>query len=159
MNWFLCSIVTFFLWGTYTIFANKANAIHGEKVTLVFEMVGFVLLTFLVAGTARKDFLLITTKSACYAAVMAAMSVIGFYLLLLSLRKAPDRLTVITLITSAYAVWTVIVVTAVLKFKPEWLPEAKMMTPTQCVGAALVLVGLVLVNWDPLWTEKIRKFL
>jgi|GEM_PF-1348216 len=159
MNWLFCTIGTLILWGTYTIFANKANLIHGDKITLLFEAAAFVVLALAVSGSSRSDFHRVTIESAVYATIMAIMSAGGFYLLLMAFNKAPERFTMIAFSTAMYPVITVIVASLILKFKPELMAEAKAMTPVQFFGVVMAITGLVLINWDSAWTAKLRALL
>ena len=156
MNWLSCSLLTLVLWGAYTIFANKANIIHGENVTMVFETIAFIVLTIAVGASSRSDFARITPRSALYASIMGIMSAGGFYFLLLAFRKAPGELTIITLITAMYPVITFLIVGILLRVKPNLIAEAKRLTPTQLFGVVMAVAGLVLVNWDPAWSLKIK---
>jgi drug/metabolite transporter (DMT)-like permease len=138
MGYLPLSVITLLLWGTYTLFANRANAVHGEKVTMAFEAAAFALLAILACGSARNDFGRVTGRSAFDAACMGLMSAGGFYLLLRALRLEPTRVGTITLITGLYPVVTVFAAA---------LAGQQPLTPRSTLGALLTATGIVLVSW------------
>lgn len=139
MGYLPLSIVTLLLWGTYALFANRATAIHGEKVTMAFEAAAFAVLAIIACGNARSDFGRVTGRSAFDAACMGLMSAGGFYLLLKALRLEPTRVGTITLITGLYPVVTVFAA-AVAGQQP--------LTARSALGAILAATGIVLVSWQ-----------
>lgn len=138
MGYLSLSIVTLLLWGTYALFANRATAVHGEKVTMAFEAAAFAVLALLACGSARSDFGRVTGRSALDAACMGLMSAGGFYLLLKALRLEPTRVGTITLITGLYPIVTVFAA-AIAGQQP--------LTTRSALGALLATCGIVLVSW------------
>lgn len=137
MDWRIASLCVLILWGVYSIFGAKAGEIHGEKVSMVFETAGFILLTLLVAGNAIGDFQRVTIKSFVCASLMGLMSAGGFYFLLYALRVAPQNLGIIIVATGLYPVVTVVVT----HFLGQHL------APHQWFGVALAGAGLILATW------------
>lgn len=137
MDWKVASVIVLVLWGTYGIFGSKATEVHGEKVTVVFETVAFILLALVAAGSAMGDFQKVTTRSFINASVMGLMSAGGFYFFLYAMRLSPQNLGVITMTTGLYPVITVLV----MHFLGQHL------APQQWLGVALATAGLALVNW------------
>lgn len=138
MGYLPLSIVTLLLWGTYALFANRATAVHGEKVTMAFEAAAFAVLAIIACGSARNDFGRVTGRSAFDAACMGLMSAGGFYLLLKALRLEPTRVGTITLITGLYPIVTVFAA-AIAGQQP--------LTPRTVLGTLLAASGIVLVSW------------
>lgn len=138
MGYLPLSIVTLLLWGTYALFANRASAVHGERVTMAFEAAAFAVLAIITCSTARSDFGRMTGRSAFDAACMGLLSAGGFYLLLKALRMEPTRVGTITLITGLYPVVTVFAA-AVVGQQP--------LTGRSALGAILAATGVVLVSW------------
>lgn len=137
MNWLGLSLVTLLLWGTYPIFANRANAVHGEQVTMLIEsIVMSAVAVYALSGT-RFDMSRVTVKSAVLASIMAAGSAVGFYLFLKAIRLAPSRVSTIALLTGLYPVITVIVASVL---------GDQVMSPKHWLGAVLATVGLILVS-------------
>src|SRR5215469_13591898 len=97
--WLAYALLTLALWGVHTLFANKANLIHGPRVTIWFEALAFLLVA-LIAAAGKSDWGYVTARSAAYAATMAALSAGGFYLLLLASRSDPGKILEITLVTA-----------------------------------------------------------
>lgn len=138
MGYLPLSIVTLLLWGTYALFANRATAVHGEKVTMAFEATAFAILAILACSNARDDFGRVTGRSAFDAACMGLMSAGGFYLLLKALRLEPTRVGTITLITGLYPIVTVFAA-AIAGQQP--------LTTRSALGTLLATCGIVLVSW------------
>lgn len=138
MNWFIPSLGALLLWGTYQIPCTTAGSIHGEKVNMAFETVGFILLTViaLVSSNAWSDFHKITGKSAVNGAIFALMSAGGFYLMLYALRVAPAKLPIISLISGMFP-FVLVIATSF---------QGTRYTPVQWLGVALGVVALTLVN-------------
>lgn len=137
MSWLVLSFVTLALWGSYAIFATRANAVHGELVTLLFEAGAFVGLVLVQFSGIRSNLERMTWRSAFDATCMAAMSTIGFYLLLRALRIEPTRVGTIVLITGLYPVVTVLA---------SALTGQQQLDAKDWLGAALATAGIVLVS-------------
>jgi drug/metabolite transporter (DMT)-like permease len=142
--WIAYASITLGLWGAHTIFANKANIVHGPRVTIWFEAVAFLGIAF-IAATRTTEWSHVTIRSAVYAALMAALSAGGFYSLLLASRSAPDKILEITLITAMYPLITVLVVTVVRHFSVKLVAEVTPMRPIQVLGLLMSVSGLALV--------------
>ena len=125
------------MWGVYSIPGNKATEVHGEKVTLIFETVAFILLCGLVSLRATGDLAKITMSSAVNASVMGILSAGGFYFMLMAMNASPKNLTTIVLIAGSYP--------AVTAIASHFLGQP--LSLSQWVGVATVMTGLVLVNW------------
>lgn len=137
MNWIVLSFLTLLLWGTYSVFANRANAVHGEMVTFLFETVAFIVIALVQFGEIRVNIGRVTMKSAIDATIMGAMSAGGFYLFLRALRLEPTRIGTIALITGLWPVITVFVSAGMGQqhlYLKDW------------IGAALATAGIVLVS-------------
>lgn len=142
--WVVYSFLTLGLWGVHTIFANKANIVHGPRVTIWFEAIAFLGIAF-IAASRTAEWSQVTIRSAVYAAMMAALSAGGFYSLLLASRSAPGKILEITLITAMYPLITVLVVTVVRHFSAKVFAEVTPMTPIQVLGVLMSVSGLALV--------------
>ncbi len=138
MNWLGLSIVTLLLWGTYPLFANRSNAIHGEAVTMAVEALAMLVIALMGLASTRFDVSRVTTKSLTFSSVMAIGSSFGFYLFLKAIRMTPTRVGTIALITGLYPVITIVV---------AHFAGDQHMTPRHWLGAATAVVGLVLVSW------------
>ena len=139
------------------VFGNKAHIVHGAKVTIVFEAVAFIILTLVIMGSNWSDFARVTLRSSFHASTMAIMSVLGFYCLLMALGRAPHQVVTITLITSLYVVVTILLTTATLRIRPEWMAEIKPMNTIQWFGSFLAVMGVGMVCWDSKWNDRILK--
>ncbi|MBI2633652.1 MAG: EamA family transporter [Parcubacteria group bacterium] len=138
MNWFISSLAALMLWATYGIFGAKATEVHGEKVSMIFEAIAFLLIAIIVVLSADlKDFQKITSKSFTNATLMGIASSGGFYLLLYALRLSPERMPLIILITGLYPVLTVIITHFI----------GKPLSMNQWFGIIFVAAGLILINW------------
>ena len=135
--WRLYAVMALAMWGVYSIPGNKATEVHGEKMTLLFETVAFVLLCALVSLRATGDFAKITAASAFNASVMGVLSAGGFYFMLSAMNASPRNLTTIVLIAGSYPAITAIV--------SHFLGQP--LSLHQWVGVGTVMTGLALVNW------------
>ncbi len=142
MSWLLASFATLFLWAGYSIFGDRATEVHGEKVSLVFEMGALLFLNiviFLLWG-GFKDFHKVTTASFINGALMGLMSSGGLFFLLYSLRVAPaHHFSTIVLVTGLYPVLTAVI--------GHFFLDAKL-SFHQWIGVALAGVALGLINWE-----------
>jgi drug/metabolite transporter (DMT)-like permease len=145
MDWKIASIGALLCWGVYAIFGDEAGKIHGEKVSLVFEALAFVLLSLIVISGSTTDFSRVTRNSFVLASLMGLSSAIGFYLLLYALRVSPGNLSLIIVITGAYPLITVLV---------SYFRGANMCS-YQWIGVIFVSIGIILINLP----EKIIKMI
>ncbi len=142
MNWLIAALTGLIFWSIYSIFGDRATQIHGEKISMLFETVAFVLLLAFVAtqstnGSTGFDFSKMTTRSALFGAVMGITSAAGFYCLLLAFKLGPSQTANIVLITGFYPVLTAVLLSLF----------GTRLSGTQWAGIALASVGLFLVNW------------
>ena len=159
MNWLLASFLAFFCWGGYAIFGNKATTVHGPNVSMMFEAVSMMLVALVVAHSSRQEFANITWKSGVYGFIMGLLSAIGFLFLLMAMKAAPQNISLITLITGSYAVVTISAIALTRQLKPEWISEAAPLTSVQGIGMVVVILGLVLLNWDSSWNSQLKILL
>ncbi len=142
MSWIVSSIISLFLWSGYSIFGDRATDVHGEKISLFFEMGALIVLNaliFLLWG-GLKDFSKITTSSFISGSLMGLMSSGGLFFLLHALRTSPPHhFSTIVLITGLYPV-----VTAVIG---HFFLDAKL-SLHQWVGVGLAGLALWLINWE-----------
>lgn len=137
MTWLWLSLGTLGLWGTYALFATRANAVHGELVTMAFEAAAMALIVVVQLPSLAQNIGRMTVRSAFDASAMGLMSAVGFYLLMRAIRIEPTRVGTMALITGLYPVIT-IVVAAVL--------GQQQMDAMKWIGAALAVTGLILVS-------------
>jgi uncharacterized membrane protein len=124
------------------IFGNEATKVHGEKVSMMFEGVAMfvvALLAVVMASGGMSGFSKVTLKSFLFAALMGLMSAAGLYLQLYAMRLAPDKVSVIALITGMWPAVTVALI-GILRLGAPLLPR-------QWAGVALATAGLALANW------------
>lgn len=139
MNWRSISYVVLALWGTYILFGNEANKVHGEKVTMLFEGLAMIAVVFFVFATGGTgDFAKVTTKSLAFAVTMGILSAGGLYLQLVAMRMAPGQISVIAMITGMWPVLTVAIAGALRIGDP--------LSAKQWVGVTLAATALYLVN-------------
>ncbi len=142
MNWLISSVATMFLWAGYSIFGDRATDVHGEKVSLVFEMGALVVLNlviFLLWG-GLKDFDKVTSSSFVSGALMGLMSSGGLFFMLHALRVAPaHHFSSIVLITGLYPVLTAVI--------GHFFLDAKL-SAHQWLGVGLAGLALWLINWE-----------
>jgi len=141
MNWKVASWTALALWSSYCIFGDKANKIHGARVTMIAEALCIAAVTvFALFGGSNlsSDFSKVTLKSAVFAITMGLMSAGGIYLQFTAFQNAKGThdLALIAMITGFWPVVTVFL-TALLGTK---------LTPHQWLGVALSSAGLYLVN-------------
>ncbi|MGC9968597.1 MAG: hypothetical protein ABSC29_02615 [Minisyncoccia bacterium] len=146
MGWLAYAILASLLFGTYNIFATKANVAHGENVTMLFESAVWIIPIATILIAARSDFQKVTLASATYATLMGVAEASGFYLMLVALRKEPGKMTTITLVIALYWIATLAYSEIIMRVKPGWIPEAIPATPKQWVAVGLVLAGVILFN-------------
>lgn len=137
MDWKIASLIALGAWSLYGIFGSKAGEIHGEKVSMVFETVAFIILTTVVISSAVNDFHRITPKSFFYASLMGILSASGFYFVLYAMRLSPQNWAVIILISGMYPAMA-----AVIGYF-----SGTQLALHQWAGVVLATFGLVLVNW------------
>lgn len=142
MNWIIATIITTLLWGTYSIFGEKATSVHGEKVSFVFEIIGMLIVACFVFWMLGGfgDFKKMTGASASNAIIMGVMVAAGTFTLLYAMRVAPsiNQFPVIIIIAGFYPI-----ITAILSY---FFLDSKL-SPIQWSGVALAGVALLLVNW------------
>jgi drug/metabolite transporter (DMT)-like permease len=143
MNWIMASVVTLILWGSYSIFGEKATRVHGEKVSFIFELIGMVItasVVFAIFG-GINEFKKITAVSAFNATIMGLMVAIGTFTLLYAFRVMPsvDQFPVAIIIAGSYPV-----VTAILSY---FFLDSKL-SLIQWSGVILAGVAIALVNWS-----------
>lgn len=92
MTWIVATIITTVLWGSYSIFGEKATSVHGEKVSFIFELIGMIVIACIVFGTLGgfADFKKVTNASAVNAIIMGLMVAAGTFTLLYAMRTAPS---------------------------------------------------------------------
>lgn len=139
MGWRAYSLFCLFCWSIYAIFGNRATAVHGPKISLIFEALGFLILAMLAGVTGGlHDFSKITPASCVNAVLMAVASASGFYFLLQAFSAASDRdAPLIVMITGAYPMVTVVLMRL----------HGTHLTGIKWVGVGIVAVGLLLLNW------------
>jgi uncharacterized membrane protein len=139
VGWRAASFLTLALWGSYGIFASRANVIHGEKVTMAFEAAAMVLIAIAsLAVYGASDISKITSASAMHASIMALMSAGGLYIQFYAFRHGgASNMSLIIVITGSFPVITVVLGQLMGIY----------LTTHQWIGVAMVSIGLVLVNW------------
>jgi drug/metabolite transporter (DMT)-like permease len=130
------------LWGSYSIFGERATRIHGEKVSFVFEVLGMILIAMVVFGLfgGLADFKKVTSVSITNAIIMGLLTSLGAFMLLYALRVVPsvNQVPIVVVIAGFYPV-----VTAILSY----FFLGSRLSPIQWLGVALAGVALALVNW------------
>jgi drug/metabolite transporter (DMT)-like permease len=142
MNWLTASFITLALWSGYSIFADKATSVHGEKVSFLFEVVGMILVALCVFGfwggleNVRK----VTSTSFIHALIMGIMTSGAAFFLLWALRLAPtqNEVPIIVLIGGFYPIITVVL---------SYFFLGSRLSLTQWLGVGLAGVALALVHW------------
>lgn len=135
-QWLILSLVTLACWGTYTLFGNKANQIHGENMTMGFEGAAMMLVGLVAMIGARGDFAKVSPRSAIFATVMGLLSAIGVYLQFKAIRLEPAKVGTISLLTGMWPIVTLLVAAMI---------GQQALTLKSAVGALIVVVGLVVV--------------
>lgn len=135
--WRLYAFLALAAWGVYSIPGNKATAVHGEKVSLLFETAAFILLCLVVSRHVAVDFPKVTWTSAVNAAIMGLLSAGGFYFMLTAMGASPKNMTAIVLITGSYPAVTAVVAHFI----------GQPLSLHQWIGVTAVVGGLVLVNY------------
>lgn len=142
MTWIVATIITTVLWGSYSIFGEKATSVHGEKVSFIFELVGMIVIACIVFGTLGgfADFKKVTNASAVNAIIMGLMVAAGTFTLLYAMRTAPsiNHFPVIIIIAGFYPILTAILSYFFLGSKLSLI---------QWTGVVLAGIALLLVNW------------
>jgi drug/metabolite transporter (DMT)-like permease len=136
MDWKMASFSALLCWGVYAIFGDEAGKIHGEKISLVFEAMAFVLLSLIVMNGSATDFSKVTKTSFIFASLMGLFSAVGFYFFLYALRVSPGNLSLIMVITGACPLITVVI---------SYFRGANL-NPYQWIGITFVSIGIVLIN-------------
>lgn len=142
MNWIYASIGALILWGLYSIFGDKATQIHGERITFLFEagaMAIMAVVIFFFWGS-LDEFKKVTIGSFLNASIMAIMTSVAAFLVLLAFRLSsnPDHIPQIVLIAGFYPVLTA--------FFSYFLLGSRL-SLIQWVGVMLSGIALFLVNW------------
>jgi len=142
MTWIIATLITTILWGSYSIFGEKATSIHGEKVSFVFEILGMLIVACVVFGTLGgfADFKKMTSASVMNAVIMGLMVSAGTFTLLYAMRTAPsiNQFPLIIVIAGFYPI-----ITAILSY----FFLGSRLSLIQWIGIALAGVALLLVNW------------
>lgn len=142
MHWIIASIVTMLLWGSYSIFGERATRIHGEKVSFVFEVLGMIIIAVSVFALfgGLGDFKKMTSVSITNAVLMGLLTSLGAFMLLYALRVVPsvNQVPIVVVIAGFYPI-----VTAIL----AWLFLGSKLSLTQWIGVGLAGIALALVNW------------
>lgn len=142
MTWIIATIITTVLWGSYSIFGERATSIHGEKVSFVFEIIGMIIIACAVFGTLGgfSDFKKMTSASAMNAIIMGLMVSAGTFTLLYAMRTATsiNQFPLIIIIAGFYPIINAILAHFFLGSR---------LSAIQWIGVALAGVALLLVNW------------
>lgn len=150
-RWLFATILSTLLFGTYSIFAEKAGKIHGERVNFIIDtsvMLAFSLFMTALHST-RSDFSRVTRLSGAYAFLMGLTSSAAFLLLLYSLRIAPtDKMPVIMIMIGFSTVITAVIANFLgIKLDPhKWL------------GVIIAFWCMTLVNLERPAVHKILVF-
>lgn len=137
MNWQVTSLMALLSWGIYSIFGNKATAVHGEKISILFETIAFIVLAAVVNTGSWSNIHKITFPSAVNASIMGILSATGFYLVLKAMSLSPQNMPIIVFVAGLYPLITVVA----MHFMGTHL------STYQWTGIGLATIGLILINW------------
>jgi drug/metabolite transporter (DMT)-like permease len=140
MNWKIACVVALVMWSAYGFFGERAGKIHGEKVSLIFETLAFILLTLIAATSGLGDIKKVTADSAIKASIMAFLSAGGFWFVLYAMRVAPQTdTTLVLLISGMFPVGAAVI--------SQFIPGIDPLSIRQWIGFAMASGGLILVVW------------
>ncbi len=140
MDWRQLSYAGLALWGSYLIFGDKATAIHGARMSMLFEGVAMMAVALFANWNNAKDFSMVTLRSSAFGLTMGLMSAIGMMIQLYAVEAAPskDAVPVIAMITGSWPAITVVLACLFL---------GSSLQIQQWLGGLGVAGGLLLVNW------------
>lgn len=145
MSWQMWSFVPMLMWGGYLVLASKAIALHGERVTMVFEAGAMVLVAlWMVTTSGVGDFSRVTRLSLAFVIGMALLSAVGLAIQFYAFSIAPrDKQGMVGMINGLFPVVGCLLFAALPRLGIE---GGAPMTSRQWLGLATGILTLWLVS-------------